>query len=114
MRKLRVAEPKAGVASLVTMLREQMPGEEVGDKDVREALWTNFLDNFSVKLDFFETVMYQVQFAASWKVMFDLIVTMAAVKANSNYFQTAVSGGICALLLFLLELYILVIYWRRI
>ena len=74
----------------------------------------NFLDNFSVKLDFFETVMYQVQFAASWKVMFDLIVTMAAVKANSNYFQTAVSGGICALLLFLLELYILVIYWRRI
>ena len=38
VRMLRAAEPALGVKPLVTKLREQLPGEEVGAKEVREAL----------------------------------------------------------------------------
>ena len=39
------------------------------------------IDDYSVRLDFLETVIYQVQFASSWRIIFDLVVVMAA---NSN------------------------------
>ena len=38
VRMLRAAEPALGVKPLVTKLHEQLPGEEVGAKEVREAL----------------------------------------------------------------------------
>ena len=58
------------------------------------------------RLEFLETVVFQVQFSSAWRVIFDLTLQMFSVSGESGVRITSILGGVTAVLLAIVEIVI--------